>query len=40
MAKEAQEIIFREAEPADAAVLHDFLTVVASETEFLSADEP
>lgn len=39
MAKQAQEVIFKEADPEDAVGLHDLLTKVASETEFLSADE-
>lgn len=39
MAKKAQEVIFKEADASDAKGLHDLLTKVASETEYLSADE-
>lgn len=39
MAKQAHEVIVKEADPTDAASLHVFLTKVASETEYLSADE-
>ena len=39
MAKKAQEVIFKEAEPEDASALRELLIQVASETEYLSADE-